>query len=148
MLSARIRLQCVLSWSTVPGSSRHDPEPPTWCTPQQDSLSPLFCLPTRIQTVVISAAISFNYWWGRQFVSVSINRHSCFLSRGPDVAPQERGHHLLLRQRTQARVHIILYRPIYRSLNLLSPVCRHVRQLSAGGQLASGSTAHFIPPWI
>lgn len=144
VLSARICLKCVVSWSTVPGSSRRDPEPQTWSTHQRGSLPSLFCPSTCIQTVGISAAIRFNYCWGRQFVSVSIKWHSCFLSRGPDVAPQERGHHLLLRQRTQARVHIILYQPIYRSLNLLSPVSRHVGQLSAGGQLASVSTVHIL----
>lgn len=148
VLSARTRLKCVVSWSTVPGSNRHPPEPQTWSTHQQGSLSPPFCLSTCIQSVGISAAISFNYWWGRQFVSVSVNRHSCFLSRGPDVARQERGHHLLLRRRTQARAHIILYPPKYRfefALSCLSPCRTAVSRGPAGLRV---HCAHFIPPWI
>lgn len=44
--------------------------------------------------------------------------------------------------KTQAHVHIILYWPKYRSLNLLSSVSHHLGQLSEGDQLASMSTVH------
>lgn len=44
--------------------------------------------------------------------------------------------------KAQAHAHIILYRPKYRSLNLLSSVSHHLGQLSEEDQLASMSAVH------
>lgn len=139
VLSARIRLKSAASSSTVPGSSRHDPEPQTWSPPSTGqplaTVPPLHMYPNSRQRLGLITgeddSLSLSPWTS---AAVSCLVDPMWLRRHEGI--------ISFSVEDLRGAYTSSYIDLNIGLNLLSPVCRHVGQLSAGGQLASVATVH------
>lgn len=89
----------------------------------------------------LSAALRFQHWGGREFVSVSMNWHSRFRCHEPGGAPHKQGHHLQRHQRF-SHTYVSSYIDLNIDVWIRSLVSHHLWQLAERCQLDSTSTVH------